>query len=140
MTTESNTGFHHEDSLGSISNRHAISFQSAAINSSSEMIPMGGYFAPSPMMLPGNSSVITTSPTLIQPGNSSGSSLLLDSVAGLTHNTGLDDEWSVEEQYILDDSLEKYVVINPSCFLFKAFWRHSVSYCICRCYNSAMLI
>ncbi|XWS34315.1 hypothetical protein CRYUN_Cryun21dG0029700 [Craigia yunnanensis] len=108
MTTESKTGFHHEDSLGFIMNRHAISFQSAARNSSSEMIPMGVYFAPPPMILPGNSSIITTSPALIQPGNSSGSSLLLDSVAGLTHDTGLAVEWSVDEQYILEDGLEKY--------------------------------
>ncbi|XVF85619.1 hypothetical protein PTKIN_Ptkin17bG0131200 [Pterospermum kingtungense] len=109
MATESNTGFHFEDSLGSIMNRHAISFQSAAVNSSSEMIPMGGYFAPPPsVILPGNSSIITTSPALIQPGNSSGSSLLLDSVPGLTHDTGLAVDWSVEEQYILENSLEKY--------------------------------
>ncbi|XVF43422.1 hypothetical protein PTKIN_Ptkin02bG0039000 [Pterospermum kingtungense] len=108
MTTESNMGFHHEDSLGSFMNRHAISFQSAAINSSSEMIPMGGYFAPAPMILPGNSSVITTSPALLQPGNSSGSSLLLDSVAGLKHDTGFAVDWSVDEQYILRDGLEKY--------------------------------
>ena len=124
MTTESNTGFHHEDSLGSIMNRHAMSFQSAALNSSSEMIPMGGYFAPPPMILPGNSSIITSSPALIQHGNSSGSSLLLDSVAGLTHDTGFAVEWSVDEQYILEDSLEKYVVINSFCLLFKAFQRH----------------
>ncbi|XP_022776604.1 uncharacterized protein LOC111318172 isoform X4 [Durio zibethinus] len=108
MTTESNTEFHHEDSLASIMNRHAISFQSAAIDSSSEMIPMGGYFAPPPMIFPGNSSIITTSPALIQPGNSSGSSLLLDSVAGLKQDTGLAVEWSVDEQYILEDGLEKY--------------------------------
>ncbi|OMO72371.1 hypothetical protein COLO4_27649 [Corchorus olitorius] len=111
MTMESNTGFHHhhEDSLGSMMNRHAISFQSAAINSSSEMIPISSYFAPPPMMLPGNSSIITTSPALIQPGNSSGSSLLLDSLdSGLKHDTGLAVEWSVDEQYILDDGLEKY--------------------------------
>ncbi|OMO89422.1 hypothetical protein CCACVL1_07833 [Corchorus capsularis] len=111
MTMESNSGFHHhhEDSLGSMMNRHAISFQSAAINSSSEMIPISSYFAPPPMMLPGNSSIITTSPALIQPGNSSGSSLLLDSLdSGLKHDTGLAVEWSVDEQYILDDGLEKY--------------------------------
>ncbi|XWS22977.1 hypothetical protein CRYUN_Cryun29cG0081700 [Craigia yunnanensis] len=108
MTIESNTGFHHEDSLGSIMNRHVTSFQSAAINSSSEMIPIGGYFASPPMILHGNSSIITTSPALIHPGNSSGSSLLLDSVAGLTHDAGLAVEWSVDEQYILEDSLEKY--------------------------------
>ncbi|XP_022725540.1 uncharacterized protein LOC111281958 isoform X2 [Durio zibethinus] len=121
MTTESSTGFQYEDSLSYIMNRHAICFQSAAINSSSEMIPMSGYFAPPPMIFPGNSSsfttspaliqprnssIITTSPVLIQPGNSSGSSLL-DSVAGLEHDTGLAVEWSVDEQYLLEDGLEK---------------------------------
>ncbi|XVE85613.1 hypothetical protein DITRI_Ditri17bG0104200 [Diplodiscus trichospermus] len=90
------------------SNRHAISFQSAAINSSSEMIPMSGYFAPPSMIFPGNSSIISTSPALIQPGKSSGSSLLLDLVAGLKNDTGLAVEWSVDEQYILEDGLEKY--------------------------------
>nr|KJB78988.1 hypothetical protein B456_013G028500 [Gossypium raimondii] len=92
-------------------NRPAVSFQSTtttAISSSSEMIPMGGYFAPPPMFLPGNSSIITSSPALLQPGNSSGSSFLVDSVAGLNHDTGLAVEWSVDEQYILEDGLEKY--------------------------------
>ncbi|KAK8522754.1 hypothetical protein V6N12_056451 [Hibiscus sabdariffa] len=89
-------------------NRHALPFQSAAFSSSSDMIPMGNYFASPPMFLPGNSSIITTSPALIQPGNSSGSSFLLDSVAGLNHDTGLAVEWSVDEHYILEDGLEKY--------------------------------
>ncbi|KAH1030631.1 hypothetical protein J1N35_042805 [Gossypium stocksii] len=92
-------------------NRPAVSFQSTtttAISSSSEMIPMGGYFAPPPMFLPGNSGIITSSPALLQPGNSSGSSFLVDSVAGLNHDTGLAVEWSVDEQYILEDGLEKY--------------------------------
>ncbi|KAG8475570.1 hypothetical protein CXB51_032368 [Gossypium anomalum] len=88
-------------------NQHDISFQSAAIDSSSEMIPMGGYFAPSPMNFSGNSSIFTTSPALIEPGNSSGSSLI-DSVAGFTHDTGLAVEWSVDEQYLLKEGLEKY--------------------------------
>ncbi|KAK6242489.1 hypothetical protein SCA6_007878 [Theobroma cacao] len=108
MTTESNTGFHHEDSLAFMMNRNAISFQSAAISSSSEMIPISSYFAPPPLILPGNSGIITTSPCLIQPGTSSGSSLLLDSVTGLKHDTGLAVEWSVDEQHILDNGLEKY--------------------------------
>ncbi|XP_017971743.1 PREDICTED: uncharacterized protein LOC18610058 isoform X2 [Theobroma cacao] len=108
MTTESNTGFHHEDSLAFMMNRNAISFQSAAISSSSEMIPISSYFAPPPLFLSGNSGIITTSPCLIQPGTSSGSSLLLDSVAGLKHDTGLAVEWSVDEQHILDNGLEKY--------------------------------
>ncbi|MBA0718142.1 hypothetical protein Golax_005904 [Gossypium laxum] len=88
-------------------NQHDISFQSAAIDSSSEMIPMGGYFAPPPMNFSGNSSIFTTSPALIEPGNSSGSSLI-DSVAGFTHDTGLAVEWSVDEQYVLKEGLEKY--------------------------------
>ncbi|KAG4116260.1 hypothetical protein ERO13_D12G158300v2 [Gossypium hirsutum] len=88
-------------------NQHDISFQSAAIDSSSEMFPMGGYFAPPPMNFSGNSSIFTTSPALIEPGNSSGSSLI-DSVAGFTHDTGLAVEWSVDEQYVLKEGLEKY--------------------------------
>lgn len=110
FTTESSTGFHHVDDLASIMNRPAVSFQptaTTAISSSSEMIPMSGYFAPPPMFLPGNSSIITTFPALLQPGNSSGSSFLLDSVAELKHDTGLAVEWSVDEQYILEDGLEK---------------------------------
>ncbi|KAA3483512.1 D-alanine--D-alanine ligase [Gossypium australe] len=109
MKTESNTGFYyHGDGLGSSLNRHGISFQSAGIDSSSEMIPMSGYFASLPTILPGNSSVTTSSPALIQPGNSSGSSLLLDSISGQKHEAGFAVEWSIDEQYILEDSLEKY--------------------------------
>ncbi|KAE8654713.1 ZZ-type zinc finger-containing protein 3 [Hibiscus syriacus] len=81
-------------------NRHALPFQSAVFSCSSDMIPVGGYFAPLPMFLPWNSSDFTLYPALIQPGNSSGSSFLLDSVAGLKDDTGLAAEWSVDEQYI----------------------------------------
>ncbi|XP_038992364.1 uncharacterized protein LOC120115830 isoform X2 [Hibiscus syriacus] len=91
MTTESLTGFHHGNSLGSIMNR-------------SEMIPLGGYLVPPSTILPGNSS--TTSPTLILPGNPSGSSL--DSIAEFKHGTGLAVEWSADEQRILEDVLEEY--------------------------------
>ncbi|KAB2090426.1 hypothetical protein ES319_A03G122700v1 [Gossypium barbadense] len=109
LCNESNTGFYyHGDGLGSILNRHGISFQSAGIDSSSEMIPMSGYFASLPTILPGNSSAITSSPALIQPGNSSGSPLLLDSISGQKHEAGFAVEWSIDEQYILEDSLEKY--------------------------------
>ncbi|KAE8687361.1 ZZ-type zinc finger-containing protein 3, putative isoform 4 [Hibiscus syriacus] len=91
MTTESLTGFHHGNCLGSIMN-------------GSEMIPLSGYLVPPSTILPGNSS--TTSPTLILPGNPSGSSL--DSVAEFKHGTGLAIEWSADEQHILEDGLEKY--------------------------------
>ncbi|KAJ6903341.1 hypothetical protein NC651_020748 [Populus alba x Populus x berolinensis] len=69
-------------------------------------------------MLPGSSSLISnnTSPggsgsdgiVQAQAGNSSASSsLLLDSVPGLKHDAGLAVEWSVEEQYKLEEGLQK---------------------------------
>ncbi|XP_039065356.1 uncharacterized protein LOC120210723 isoform X2 [Hibiscus syriacus] len=64
---------------------------------------MSGYFAPPAMLLPGNSSVITSSPSLVQPG----SSLLVDPVSGQKQDAGFAAEWSVDEQYILEDSLER---------------------------------
>ncbi|KAG5240602.1 hypothetical protein OIU78_007142 [Salix suchowensis] len=129
MAAESNSGFHREGTLGYALNRHAISFQSGAINSgcTADMIPMGmgSYFGIntsttiSSLMLPGNSSLISnnTSPggsgsggiVQAQAGNSSASSsLLLDSVPGLKHDAGLAVEWSVEEQYKLEEGLQKY--------------------------------
>lgn len=102
MATESNSGFRHDDSLGSMINRHAISFG----NSSSEMIPMGNYFG-SNFILPGNSSIVNSPPGFIQTGNASGSSLLVDSVPGLKHEAG-PVEWSRDEQKRLDEGLEKY--------------------------------
>ncbi|KAF7809376.1 uncharacterized protein G2W53_036119 [Senna tora] len=110
MAAGSNSGFHGED-IGSAFSRHAISFQSSAINSLSEMVPMGNYFGlnnSSGMIYPGNSSIINSNPVISQANNSSGSSLLLDSVTGLKHDTGLAVEWSVEEQYRLEEGLAKY--------------------------------
>lgn len=104
---ESNTGFHHDETFGYGLNRHAISFQSGAINSTSDMIPMGNYFGTDGgMMFSANSGIINNNPVISQSGNSSGS-LLLDSVPGLKHDTGLAVEWSVEEQYKLEEGLVK---------------------------------
>ncbi|XP_039069504.1 uncharacterized protein LOC120216058 isoform X2 [Hibiscus syriacus] len=88
-------------------NQQAISFQSAASNSSSEMIPMSGYFAPA-MNFTRNSGILTASPDLIEAGNSSGSSPLLDSATGLKQDKSVTIEWSVDELYILKDGLERY--------------------------------
>lgn len=115
MAAESNTGFHLQN-LGSAMNRHAISFQSGAINSTSEMIPMASYFGvtnTAGMIMPGNSNIINNNPVITQAGNSSGS-LLLDSVPGLKHDTGLAVEWSLEEQYRLEEGLDKYVLCSRS--------------------------
>ncbi|XP_059429053.1 uncharacterized protein LOC132162849 [Corylus avellana] len=112
MAAESNTGFHRDESFGSAMNRHAISFQSGAINSTSEMIPMSNYFgmnSTGDMVFSGSSSnIINNNPVISQAVNPSGSSLVLDSVPGLKHDTGLAVEWSVEEQYKLEDGLDKF--------------------------------
>ncbi|KAJ8759281.1 hypothetical protein K2173_006801 [Erythroxylum novogranatense] len=118
MAAESNTGFHQDGTWNSALHRHAITFQSGAINSTSEMIHMGNYFGMSAvntssasMMIPGSSSMINSSPGLVQvqTSNSSGaSSLVLDSISGLKHDTGFAVEWSVEEQYKLEEGLLKY--------------------------------
>ncbi|RZB74008.1 hypothetical protein D0Y65_033212 [Glycine soja] len=111
MAAQSNAGFHNED-IDSILNRHAISFQpGGAINRLSEMVPMGNYFglsSSSGMIYSGNSSIINSNPVMSQAGNPSSSSLLLDSVPGLKHDTGLAVEWSVDEQYRLEEGLARY--------------------------------
>ncbi|PNY06448.1 hypothetical protein L195_g002914 [Trifolium pratense] len=120
MEAESNRGYHNEDINSSMS-RHAISFQHGGMNNSmSEMVPMGNYFglsSSSGMMYPGNSSFINSSSNQVVcqqggggggGGNPSSSSLLLDSVPGLKHDTGLAVEWSLDEQYRLEEGLANY--------------------------------
>lgn len=110
MATGSNTGFYPDDFH--TMNRHAISFQSGAVNSSTgEMIPMGGYF-PAGMIPPGNLNTVSCSPGIIpagsgNPSSSSSSTLMFDSAPGLKHDAGFAVEWSAEEQYKLDEGLEK---------------------------------
>lgn len=112
MGGDANTGFHCEENFGSAMNRHAISFQSGAINSTSEMIPMSNYFGMNntgDMVFSGSSSnIINNNPVISQAGNPSVSSLVLDSGPGLKHDTGLAVEWSVEEQCILEKGLLKF--------------------------------
>ncbi|XP_050887717.1 uncharacterized protein LOC127092871 isoform X1 [Lathyrus oleraceus] len=113
MAAESNTGFHYGDMNSSL-NWHAISFQSGAVSSLPEMVPMGNYFGlnndTSGMMYSGNSSVTNrnlNSSVISQPGSASGSSLVVDSVPGLKHDAGFAAEWSVDEQYKLEEGLLK---------------------------------
>lgn len=117
MAAESNTGFH----------RQSLSFQSGVIgSSSSEMMLMGNYYSSlgmnfnvnnngggRGMLYSGNPTVITnggrssSNPGVSQSGSCS-SSFLIDSVPGLKHDTGLVVEWTVEEQYKLDEGLIKF--------------------------------
>ncbi|KAF5939527.1 hypothetical protein HYC85_023786 [Camellia sinensis] len=115
MAAESNTGFRHGGTFGSPFSRHAISFQSGAINSTSDMIPMANYYginSTAGMVFSGNSSIINNNPGMTQAGSSSGS-FLLDSVPGLKHDADMAAEWSVEEQQRLEEGLDKYAA-EPS--------------------------
>ncbi|KAM7484806.1 hypothetical protein LguiA_000815 [Lonicera macranthoides] len=110
MAAESNQKFLYEQIMDSALNRHAISFQSNAIDSTSEMIPMGNYYGVSstaPMAFSGNSSIINSNRGAARAANSSVSPLL-DSIPGLNQDTGLSAEWSAEEQYKLEEGLAKY--------------------------------
>ncbi|PNY05400.1 hypothetical protein L195_g001851 [Trifolium pratense] len=98
MAAESNSGFHYGDMNSSL-NWHAISFQSGAVSSLPEMVPMGNYFG-----LNNDTS-----------GNASGCSLLVDSVPGLKHDAGLAAEWSVDEQYKLEEGLLNFFRILYPC-------------------------
>jgi hypothetical protein len=115
MEAESNRGFHNEDINSSMS-RHAISFQHGAMNNSmSEMVPMGNYFgfsSSSGMVYSGNSTFMNNNNHVVSQGGAGGnsagsSSLLVDSVPGLKHDTGLAVEWSLDEQYRLEEGLAK---------------------------------
>lgn len=113
MAAGSNTGFHCDD-MSSALNWHWVSFQSGAVSSLPEMVPMGNYFGLNSntsgmMMYSGNSSIINNvyEPVTSLPSNAFGSSLLLDSVPGLRHEERLAAEWSVDEQCKLEEGLAK---------------------------------
>ncbi|KAL2541314.1 Protein of unknown function (DUF3755) [Abeliophyllum distichum] len=113
-----NAGFHHQQ------HQQGISFKSGTSSGGSSssgvvspMISMGNYYnhAGTDANLSLNDcttgvagGIIFSSPGAVQAGNSYGSSLLLDSVPGLKHDTGLAVEWSVDEQYKLEEGLAKY--------------------------------
>ncbi|XP_057962561.1 uncharacterized protein LOC131154075 isoform X2 [Malania oleifera] len=112
MAAESNSSFHHSETLipAAALNRHSISFQSHAVNCTSEMIPMGSYFgvnSTTAMILPGNANIISNAPGVTQASNSSGSHFL-DSVPTPNHESVLLAEWSAEDQYKLEEGLVKY--------------------------------
>lgn len=110
MAAKSNTGFEYGD-MNSALKRHAISFQSGDISSLSEMVPMGNYFGLNNgsrgMMYFGNSSIINSNNRVISQSGNASCSPLLDSVPGLKHDTGLAVEWSLDEQYRLEEAFVK---------------------------------
>lgn len=107
-----------EDSLN---RRNVISFQSGAVNSSSEVMMMmmnpcassaAGMNLNTNMVFPGNSSLIGNSslasaPGFVQAAADSSSTSLSVSIPGLKHDAGLAVEWTVQEQYKLEQGLLK---------------------------------
>ncbi|KAL9416842.1 hypothetical protein AB3S75_039931 [Citrus x aurantiifolia] len=108
-----------EDSLN---RRNVISFQSGAVNSSSEVMMMmmnpcassaAGMNLNTNMVFPGNSSLIGNSslasaPGFVQAAADSSSTSLSVSIPGLKHDAGLAVEWTVQEQYKLEQGLLNY--------------------------------
>lgn len=93
--------------------RHAISFQSSGIDSSSEMIMMGNCYQMNGTTTTtrntrfvGNPVVANNRSGFTQSGSCCGS-VVGDSVLGLKHDAGLAVEWSVEEQKKLEEGLSK---------------------------------
>ncbi|XP_057774011.1 uncharacterized protein LOC130993219 isoform X2 [Salvia miltiorrhiza] len=112
MAGEFNPGFHHQGALYK-SGGGGMSSSSSAGSGGYDLIPMANYYTSPGGTL--NLGAVDSSAGAVQyfsPHNNSAgpssSSLLLDSVPGLKHDTGLAVEWSVEEQYKLEEGLAKY--------------------------------
>ncbi|CAH1416649.1 unnamed protein product [Lactuca virosa] len=107
------TGFHYNRTLSSGLNRHAISFQTSAVASTSEMMMMGDYYPMNSTSTLGtrfsNCDIANSSSGFTQAGNpNSSGSVLADSIPGLKHDAGLAVEWSAEEQHKLDEGLSQF--------------------------------
>lgn len=101
------TGYHHHLQTSGF-NQRAISFESSPRDSKSEMIMIGDFSGH--MNFSGNSSIVNSSSTFTGIGNSC-ESLVVDSVPELKNRAGLAVEWSVEEQYKLEEAIPKYVFV-----------------------------
>ncbi|CAA7399143.1 unnamed protein product [Spirodela intermedia] len=111
MAAESNMGFQQRTLPSFFHNRHMVSFQSGAVNSSNRIVPtvtdsFGAVDSTSGMTFSGNPGGGNTS-LLIPPERTSGV-LHLDPFPELKHDTGLAVFWSFEEQLLLEDGLAKY--------------------------------
>ncbi|KAI3976446.1 hypothetical protein MKX01_008304, partial [Papaver californicum] len=120
MSTDSNMGYNHDAILASVLNRHSISFQSGAVNSSSssaDLIPMNNSYGG----VTGMSSVGNSATNLMNNNNnnnsgimnsglnsSGGGGVIYDSVSGLKHDLELAVDWSIQEQSRLEEGLVRF--------------------------------
>lgn len=118
MAGEFNPGFHHHQQQGMLytSGGGVMSSSSSGGSGGYDLIPMGNYYNSPGGSLnlcgasDGSAGGLQFFSAAAAQNNSVGpssSSLLLDSVPGLKHDTGLAVEWSVEEQYRLAEGLAK---------------------------------
>lgn len=105
--------FHDRTLVPAALNRHAaISFQSGAVCSMTDMIPAGNYFGvnspvSAAMVLSGNTNMVSSNPSIAQASCSTGS-LQFDSAPAANYEDASLAEWSVEEQYTLEEGLIEY--------------------------------
>lgn len=113
MAGEFNPGFHHQGGALYKSGGGGMSNSSSSGGSGGgryDLIPLPNYYSsPRGSLNLGavDGGLHYFSPQNNSAGPSSSSPLLLDSVPGLKHDTGLAVEWSVEEQFKLEEGLAK---------------------------------
>ncbi|CAA0814800.1 Protein of unknown function (DUF3755 [Striga hermonthica] len=96
MASESSTGFHQHHRRGMSAGE--------VVSGGCELIPMGSYMFPRGAMgLGGNNEGIV----FPSQNSSCATTFLVDSVPGLKHDTGLATEWSIDEQYTLEEGLAR---------------------------------
>ncbi|GFP93996.1 hypothetical protein PHJA_001544000 [Phtheirospermum japonicum] len=102
MASESSTGFHHHQRSGMLFDSGAGGAISASSGGSGvyELISMGNYRNP-------GGGIIFSSGGAQNSLESSTTSFLVDSVPGLKHDTGLAAEWSIDEQFKLEEGLAR---------------------------------
>ncbi|KAK2993965.1 hypothetical protein RJ640_000563, partial [Escallonia rubra] len=105
MAAESNLGFHQSLGCAPLNRYHSKPFLPSGFGgSTAEMILMGNcYSAVGSTVFPNGNNLAG-----ISMAQASSSSLLVDTVPGLKHDAGLAVEWSIEEQYKLEEGLVKY--------------------------------
>lgn len=112
MASESSPGFHHHHQESILFNSGEAMSSSSGVSGGCELIPIGNCYGNSggSWNFSGNDGArrgMIFSPVGAQNSLDSSSTLMVDSVPGMKHDTGLAVEWSIEEQYKLEEGLAK---------------------------------
>ncbi|GER51855.1 hypothetical protein STAS_29273 [Striga asiatica] len=99
MASESSTGFHQHHRRGMSAG--------VVVSAGCELIPTGSYMIPRGAMGLGGNNGSGGEIIFSSQNSSCATSFLVDSVPGLKHDTGLATEWSIDEQYTLEEGLAR---------------------------------